>query len=172
MSILCIYLISGKLKMAISRFLSCNKSAKKSKVFPAVKSDDVTTLHAEEEAGCDVAKKLQHVLCVDVLPTLKEQQGWCLINWARAQQNQWMMCASSEDGNQPGHPSNLSRVVAVRLKKSWDHSYPQSTLRRLWSDCVDVQADLSLCLAHMWSCWFCKAPAHIWSVILMSRGTQ
>ena len=38
-------------------------------------------------------------------------------------------------------------VIAVRMKKSWVLSYPLSTQRRLWSDWVDAQADLSLCWA-------------------------
>ena len=30
-----------------------------------------------------------------------------------------MICASSEDSDQPGHPRSLIRVFAVRLKKTW-----------------------------------------------------
>ena len=36
-------------------------------------------------------------------------------------------------------------VFNVRMKKAWVLSYPLSTQRRLWSDWVDAQADLSLC---------------------------
>ena len=36
---------------------------------------------------------------------------------------------------------------------------PLSTQRRSWSDWVDAQADLSLCLAQMSFCLFCRAPA-------------
>ena len=39
-------------------------------------------------------------------------------------------------------------VFAVHMKKPWILSYPLSTLRRLWSDWADVQADLSSCRAH------------------------
>ena len=39
-------------------------------------------------------------------------------------------------------------VFAVRMKKVWVLSYPLSAQRRLWSDWVDAQADLSLCWAH------------------------
>ena len=35
-------------------------------------------------------------------------------------------------------------VFAVRMKKAWILSYPLSTQRRLWSDWVDAQADVSL----------------------------
>ena len=37
-----------------------------------------------------------------------------------------MTCAPSEDSDQPGHPSSLIRVFAVRMKKLWVLSYPQS----------------------------------------------
>ena len=39
-------------------------------------------------------------------------------------------------------------VFAVCMKKAWVLSYLLSTQRRLWSDLVDAQADLSLCWAH------------------------
>ena len=39
-------------------------------------------------------------------------------------------------------------VFAVRMKRAWVLSYPLSAQRRLWSDWVDAQADLSLCWAH------------------------
>ena len=50
----------------------------------------------------------------------------------------------SEDSNQPGHPPSLIRFFAVRRKKPWVPSYPLSAQRRLWSDWVNAQADLSL----------------------------
>ena len=36
-------------------------------------------------------------------------------------------CAPSEDSDQSGHPPSLIRVFAVRMKKAWVLSYPQST---------------------------------------------
>ena len=68
-----------------------------------------------------------------------------------------IICAQSEDSDQPGRPTSLIRVFAVRIKKRWVISYPLSARRRLWSDLVDAQADLSLRWAHMSSCWFCHA---------------
>ena len=53
-------------------------------------------------------------------------------------------CTPSEDSDQP----SLIRVFAVRMKKAWVLSYPLSAQRRLLSDWVDAQADLSLCWAH------------------------
>ena len=72
-----------------------------------------------------------------------------------------MACAPSEDSDQPGHPPSLIRVFAVRMKKAWALSYPLRAQRRLWSDWVDAQADLSLRCAHMPFCWFCHWVVHI-----------
>ena len=49
-----------------------------------------------------------------------------------------MICAPSEDSDQPGHPPNLIRVSAVRPKQNWVLSYSLSTQRRLWSDWADA----------------------------------
>ena len=57
-------------------------------------------------------------------------------------------CVPSEDSDQPGHPPSLIRVFAVHMKKPWVLSYPFNTQRRLWSDWVDAQADLSLRWTH------------------------
>ena len=43
-------------------------------------------------------------------------------------------CAPSEDSDQPGHPSSLIRVFAVRMKNACVLSYPLSTQQSLWSD--------------------------------------
>ena len=64
-----------------------------------------------------------------------------------------MICAPSEDSDQPGHPPSLIRVCAVRLKQNWILSYPLSAQRRLWSDWADAQADLSLRWAQRSFCW-------------------
>ena len=72
-----------------------------------------------------------------------------------------MICAPSEDANQPGHPPRLNKVFAFRMKKHWVLSYPLSAQRRLWSDWADAQADMSLCRAHMPFCWLYHAAAHI-----------
>ena len=72
----------------------------------------------------------------------------CKINWATSWQNQQNDCAPSEDSDQPGHQPSLIRVFPVHIKKAWVLSYALSTLRRLWSDWADAQADLSLRWAH------------------------
>ena len=67
-----------------------------------------------------------------------------LKTWAAAWQNQQNDKAHSEDSDQPGHAPRLIRVFAVRMKKTGIPSYPLSAQRRLWSDWVDAQADLSI----------------------------
>ena len=62
--------------------------------------------------------------------------------------NQQNERAFSEDSGQLGHPPSLIRVFAVRMKKAWALNYPLSAQRRLWSDCANAQADLSLRWAH------------------------
>ena len=70
-----------------------------------------------------------------------------------------IICASSEDSDQPGHPPSPIRVSAVHLKQNWVLSYPLSAQRRLWSDWADAQADLSLRWAQKSFCWVCHEVA-------------
>ena len=65
-----------------------------------------------------------------------------------------MICAPSEDSDQPGHPPSLIRVSAVRLKQNWVLSYPLSAQRRLCSHSADAKADLSLRWTQKSFCWF------------------
>ena len=86
-----------------------------------------------------------------------------------------MICAPSEDSDQPEHPPRLIRVFAVRSMGSYGpklSSCGQRRLRSAWVDAqadlslrlrsawVDAQADLSLRWAHMPFCWFCHEAAH------------
>ena len=88
-----------------------------------------------------------------------------------------MACVPSDASDQPG------QIFAVHIKKAQVLSGPLSTKRRLWSDWVDAQADLSLRWAHMPFCWFChevaqiarfcwgnpnEYPQHIWSPFSLS----
>ena len=76
-----------------------------------------------------------------------------------------MVCAPTEDSDQPGHPPSLIRVFAVRMKKAWVLSYPLSAQRRLWSDWADVQADPSPRWAHRSVCWFCHKAAQLFITV-------
>ena len=72
-----------------------------------------------------------------------------------------MTFATSKDSDQPRHSPSLIRVFTVRMKTHWVLRYPLSTLRRLWSDWADAQADLRLCWAHISFCWFCHEAAQL-----------
>ena len=86
-----------------------------------------------------------------------------------------MICAPSEDSDQPGHPPSLIRVSAVRLKQNWDLSYSLSAQRKLTESaamgfsmvCVMLQAVYTtaekefrtiVLLFFYASCWHKKAP--------------
>ena len=73
-----------------------------------------------------------------------------------------MAFAPSEDSDQPGHPPNLIRVLAVRSMGSWGPNVSLCGQRRLWSDWADAQADLCLLWAQWPFCWFCHAAAHVY----------
>ena len=69
----------------------------------------------------------------------------------------------------------LRSAFAVRMKKLRVLGYPFSTQRRLWSDLVDVQADLSFHWVHMTFCLFCAAAQMtvlFWPAWLQSRGHE
>ena len=88
--------------------------------------------------------------------------------WETSWQNQQNDCAPSEDWDQPGHPPSLIRVFAMRSIGIYGPKLSSGGQRRLWSDWVDAQADLSLRWAHMPFCGFCHEATHlfiIWSYI-------
>ena len=68
-----------------------------------------------------------------------------------------MTCAPNEDSDKPGYLLSLVRVITVRMTKPC----PLSAQRRLWSDWMDAQADLSLRWAHRSFCVFCHASAQM-----------
>ena len=72
-----------------------------------------------------------------------------------------MICAPSEDSDQPGNPPSLISVFAVHSVGSWGPSVSSCGQRRLWSDRADAQADMSLRWAHISFCWFCHKAAHL-----------
>ena len=72
-----------------------------------------------------------------------------------------MVCAPSEDSDQPGHPPSLISVFNVQMKKAWFVSYPLRAKQGLWADWVDAQADLSFSWVQRSFCWFCHEAAQI-----------
>ena len=79
---------------------------------------------------------------------LCRQQCYTDYIWATSWQNLQNDCAPSEDSDQPRHPPSLIRVFAVRSVGSSGPKLSSCGQRRLWSDWVDAQADLSLRWAH------------------------
>ena len=53
-------------------------------------------------------------------------------------------------------------IFTVHMKKAWFLSYPLSAQRRLRSDWLDAQTDLSLRWAQRSFCWFCHEVAQWW----------
>ena len=83
-----------------------------------------------------------------------------ILIWAGAQHFlQDCICAQRRIGSDCVHTG--WSVFDACLKTYWILDYAQSARRRLWSDCADAQADLSLRWAYMQSCRKCCASAHI-----------
>ena len=59
------------------------------------------------------------------------------------------ICAHSEDSDQPARSRSLIRIITERILDSQGRKVSSYAQRRLWSDCVGAQADLSLHWAHM-----------------------
>ena len=72
-----------------------------------------------------------------------------------------IICAPSEDSDQPGHPPSLTRVFAVRSMSGQGPKMSSCGQWKLWSDMADTQADLSLRWAHTSFCLFCCAVTHL-----------
>ena len=72
-----------------------------------------------------------------------------------------LTCAPSVDYDQPGHPPSLIRAFAMRSMGSWQPKASPCRQRRLWSDWVDAQAELSLHWVHISFCWFCRTVTQL-----------
>ena len=72
-----------------------------------------------------------------------------------------MTCAPSEDSEQLVYQRSLISVFAGRYMSSQGSKAPSGGKRRLWPDCQDVQADLSLSRIHTSNCRFCHAPVQL-----------
>ena len=69
-------------------------------------------------------------------------------------------CAISKDLDQPVHPPSMARALVYSSLDSLEAVEGTCDQRRLWSDCADAQADLSLRWSHKSHCRFCRALAH------------
>ena len=57
--------------------------------------------------------------------------------------------APSEDSDQPAHSRSLIRILTGRILDNQGYKVSSCGQRRLWSDCLDAQADLSLHWTHL-----------------------
>ena len=60
-----------------------------------------------------------------------------------------------------GIPPVWAESLQLHLMGSWEPNVSSCGQRRLWSDWVDAQADLSLCWAQRSFCWFCHEAAQL-----------
>ena len=110
---------------------------------------------------------------LNVQVTWRRSQFSCLGNWGNrflltstnstwaGAQHSLQDCVCAQWRLRSAWPDACWTVFAVRMKRLWILGYPQSAMRRLWSDCADAQADLSLRWARMQYCRKWCAPAHI-----------
>ena len=56
--------------------------------------------------------------------------------------------ATSKDSDQPVYPPSSTRVLVCPSFGSQEAVYKAHVIREDWSDCVDAQADKSLCWSH------------------------
>ena len=72
-----------------------------------------------------------------------------------------ILCAHNEDSDERAPPHMMIRVYADCLKTLWIIGYPNNALKRLFSDCANAQADLSLRWAYMNCCRKWCARTHL-----------
>ena len=70
-------------------------------------------------------------------------------------------CATSNDSGQPVYPPTMARVLVYPSSDSLAALERTCDQRRLWSDCADAQADLSLRCPHKSYRRFCRMLTHI-----------
>ena len=85
-----------------------------------------------------------------------------------------MVCAPSEDSDQPGPPLSLIGVFAVHTMGSKGLNVSSCGQQRLCSDWADAQAGLSIRWMHWSFCWFCYEAAHLlcWIASTANNNTE
>ena len=68
-------------------------------------------------------------------------------------------CMTSKDSDHPVYPPNMSRVLVYPSLDSPEDVNGTCDQRRLWSDCADAQADLSLRWSQKFHGRFCRSLA-------------
>ena len=57
-------------------------------------------------------------------------------------------CVTSKDSDQPIHSPSIARVLVYSSLNSLETVEGTCYQQRLWSDCTNAQADMSLCWLH------------------------
>ena len=83
---------------------------------------------------------------------------WCIFNYklACARQTYNKTC-DQQRLRSPVHPTSMASVLNYPSFDSPEAVECSCDQRRLWSDCADAQADLSLRWSHKFYCRFCRA---------------
>ena len=103
------------------------------------------------------------VCCFLIMPVFLTHMGHLM-----TKPTKWHVHPAKTD--QPGHPPNLIRDLAVCSMDSWGSNVSSCRQQRLWSDCAGAQADLSLRWAHRSFCWVCHEAANICISLLCYHG--
>ena len=72
-----------------------------------------------------------------------------------------MVCAPSDNSDQPGHPPSLISVFAVRMKKAWSLATHRAHSED-WSDWASSPGWSLSSLGTQPFCWFCHEAAHFY----------
>ena len=77
----------------------------------------------------------------------------------------------SEYSDQPVHLQSLISILTQHILDSQGCKVSSCGRRRLWADCANAQADLSLRWAHVSECTFSHIVAHTWSTCIYSTSS-
>ena len=116
-----------------------------------------STLFAK--SGCDVFSmrrvKLSAITFLSFMDGLTIHTTLVLrvVHWNMSQRKTYnMTCVTSKDSDQSVYPPSKARVLVHPSLDSQEAVEGTCDQRRLWSDCVDAQADLSLRWSHKSRC--------------------
>ena len=82
------------------------------------------------------------------------------VTWASTQKSYNKTCVTSKDSDKPVHPPSLAKVLVYLFLDSLKAVEGTRYQRRLWSNCANVQADLSLRWSHKSYCRFYRVLGH------------
>ena len=82
--------------------------------------DSIKSMECSRRMTNDMGLEIKSI----ILPVHYQDNGTNTFDRLMTKPTKWL--CSSEDSDQPGHPSSLIRVFAVRMKKTWVLRYPLS----------------------------------------------